>query len=103
MKTIGWLRSKWDFIVAIGAFVCFLAYLQTTWPLFLAAAVVLGAVAMAYAVGGTAVFRRSWRRSRTGWSDGHPAVRAAKQREEQMLEQWWELPAADDEVRKEQR
>ena len=97
----GWLRRNWDFIVAIGAFVCFLAYLQTTWSPFFAAAVVLGAVAMVYAVGGTTVFRSPWRRSRAGWSDGHPSVRAAKRREIQMLKQWWELPAAED-VRKEQ-
>jgi len=108
MKTIGWLRAwlraYWDFAAAGAGFACWPVYAETQWIPFMAAAIVLSAVALATVLTSRerveGLFLRPIRRRRRArWGVNHPAVRA--KREIQMLDQWWDLPAAED-VRKEQ-
>ena len=107
MKTIGWLwawvRTYLDWVLTGAAAVFAVAYWATAWPPLCG---VFGALAFAALTShrGHRTSRRGLlrlHRRRSGWSDGHPSVRAAKQREIELLDEWWDLPAADD-ARKEQ-
>lgn len=117
MKIAGWLwawlRTYTDWVRALAGFTCFLMYLATWWGPFLVAAAVLASAALTAAWFSEGRLRSVWlrlpwvmkcrRRKHGQWATGHPSVRAATQREIQMLQQWWDLPTADDEVRKEQQ
>lgn len=99
-KTAGWLWAwlrEYADSACLGAGIgCTVMFGLTWWLPFVAAAVVL--LCLAPVIRGISQRRRL----RDGWSDGHPAVRAAAKREIALLYEWWELPAAGDEVRKEQ-
>ena len=114
MKLPGWLwawvRAYLDWIVTCTGFACGVLYLATGWVPFMVVAAAVSAAVLAGLWAGKERLLRVWNRvpwvrkvrRRAQWSDGHPSVRAAKRREIQMLDQWWDLPAAED-VRKEQQ
>jgi hypothetical protein len=105
-----WLKEYWDWAGSIAAFACLLAFLGTHQVLFLIAGGCLSLTALCSPPG---CLHEMWlrlppvewylhRRRKRARRDGpHPAVQAAAQREIDLLDEWWDLPATDD-VRKEQ-